>query len=333
MGNRTGPRRLLAVVLTLGSLVAVAPAAAASGVGLPPLPIVTPSAHTASAGGGTPLTGTFRASAGACSGGITGSWFRMLSPTGSPVSNNDSSCSDKTYTPLSPGSDGGLVSGSYQPDPSPAFDGTGNGLAHRIFQPTRFYGVEFAVATDPTDPQSGTAVKAPSISANGGTLSGDLRAFTVSWNNQHFNQGAPKPDGTSPGRTSGPTGTYDPSTGAYKLSWSSQIVGGPFNNFTGTWQIEGTFVPASTSSPAQASSVPVDTSSPPSTGSGQPGSATGTGAPTGTPTGQAAAGSGAAGASLPTTGGGLPLLPSGALLAAGLLVRRAARSRRVGRRS
>src|SRR5579884_1671576 len=142
MGNGTAWRRLLAVVLALGPLAVAAPAVAATPPGLPPLPILAPSARAAGAGGGTALTGTFRVSAGSCAGAVTGSWFRMLSPAGSPVSNNDSPCSDKTYTPLAPGSDGGLVTGSYQPDPSPAFDGTGNGLAHRIFQPAKFYGVE-----------------------------------------------------------------------------------------------------------------------------------------------------------------------------------------------
>ena len=31
----------------------------------------------------------------------------------------------------------------------------------------------------------------------------------------------------------------------YALDWSSQIVGGPFNNFTGTWRLTGTFRKAS----------------------------------------------------------------------------------------
>ena len=329
MGKRTTARRVLAVVCTLGPLLALAQTAAATGVGLPNPPLLSPPVHSASAGGGSPLTGTFRVSAGSCSGAITGTWFRMLSPTGSPVSNNDSPCSDKTYTPLSPGSDGGLVTGSYQPDPSPAFDGTGNGLARRIFQPAKFYGVEFAVATDSTDPQTGTAVTAPSISTSGGTLSGDLRAFTVSWNNQHFNQGAPKPDGTSPGKTSGPSGTYNPSTGYYKLTWSSQIVGGPFNNFTGTWQIEGTFAPSSTA-PATAASSPGSATSPSATPADQAGTAAGTDATAA----QAPADTGATGASLPRTGGTLPLWPAAGLIIAGLLARHASRSRwSPGRRS
>lgn len=297
---------------------ATAAAAHAAVVPLPGVPVLTPSAHSAGTGGGSQLVGTFHATAGKCSGGVSGSWFQMLSPTGSPVSNNDSTCSDKTYTPLAPGSDGGLVTGSYQADPSPAFDGAGNGLAHRIFQPTKFYGVEFAVATDPTDPQTGTAVGAPSISSSGGSLGGDLRAFTVSWNNQHFNQGSPKPDGTKPGKTSGPTGTYNPSTGAYKITWSSQIVGGPFNNFIGTWQLEGTFVPAASATPTPASSGPSGTSAPSATTSQQ--SNAGTGASS-----TAATADPASAAGLPVTGGGLPLLPTAGLLSAGLVARRASR--------
>ena len=317
--------RGLAALVGAGLVLVAAPAALAAapptGVVLPQIPGAAPTSHAASAGGGRPLTGTFRATAGSCSGGISGSWFRMLSPAGSPVTNSDSTCSDQSYTPLSPGGDGGLVTGGYQPDPSPAFDGTGNGLAHRIFQPTKFYGVEFSVATDPTDPQTGTGVSAPSVSAGGSTLSGDLRAFTVSWNNQHFNQGAPKPDGTSPGRTSGPTGTYDSATGAYKLTWSSQIVGGPFNNFTGTWQIEGTFVPASATPTASSVSSPAG-SSPGTTASPTP--SAGAGAGTGA-TDASASSNGSAAAALPTTGGDIPLLPAGALLSGGLLLRRLAR--------
>ena len=177
----------------------------------------------------------------------------MIQPGGNPsagpfVQNTDSSCADKTYTPLSPGSDGGLVTGGFQPQPDPPFDGTGGGKAGRIAAPTKFYGVNFATATNPTDPQTGTKVAAPSVTVDGGKLSGDVRAFAAAWNNQHFNQGAPKPDGSTPGTTSGPTGTYDAATGHYVLEWTSQIVGGPFNNFTGKWHLEGTFVPASSSS-------------------------------------------------------------------------------------
>ena len=37
------------------------------------------------------------------------------------------------------------------------------------------------------------------------------------------------------------TGTYDKKTGEYSFEWVSQIVGGPFDTFTGVWHFEGTF--------------------------------------------------------------------------------------------
>src|SRR3954467_14738003 len=128
------------------------------------------------------LVGTFRLTAGSCSGAaVSGSTFRMVLPSGNAggpfVSNNDSACGDHTYTLLAPGSDGGLVTGGRPPEPNPPFDGNGNALGGRITAPTRFYGVNFATSTNPTDPQTGTAVPEPSISAQDGKLTGDLRAF------------------------------------------------------------------------------------------------------------------------------------------------------------
>jgi hypothetical protein len=164
--------------------------------------------------------------------------------TGPFIANGSSGASDQTYTYLSPGTDGGLVTGGYQPEPSPAFDGLGNSLAARIISPTAFFGPNFSADTAAIDPQTATAVPAPAISDDGaGNLSGDLRAFGASWNNQEFNQGSPKPDGSFPGLTAGPTGTYNAVTGAYTLDWTSLIVGGPFNGFTGKWHLAGTFVP------------------------------------------------------------------------------------------
>jgi hypothetical protein len=40
------------------------------------------------------------------------------------------------------------------------------------------------------------------------------------------------------------TGTYNADTKAYTLDWTSQIIGGPFNNFSGHWHLEGTFEPS-----------------------------------------------------------------------------------------
>ncbi|MBV9665168.1 MAG: hypothetical protein JOZ37_14475, partial [Actinobacteria bacterium] len=209
------------------------------------------------AAAGTNLVGTFALTAGACpSGGATGTYFRMVQPSGTVangpfVSNGDSTCSDKTYTLLSPGSDGGVITGGYQAAPSPAFDGQGNSLANKIVVPAVFFGVRFGLSTDQTDRQTHTAVPPLSVQADGGKLTGDLRAWEATWNKQDFNQGAPKPDGSMPKLTTAPHGTYDASTGAFVLEWTSTISGGPFNDFTGSWHLAGTFRPAG-SAPASA---------------------------------------------------------------------------------
>ena len=192
---------------------------------------------------GTELIGLFRLKKGECAGGAvtTGTHFRMFDPGGGLVTNGSSPCGDKTFTPLTPGSDGGLSTSGYQPHPEPAFDGTGNGLNNKITQPEAFYGTRFSTATNAKDPQTGAAVAVPRITADGAKLGGDLRAFAAAWQPQHFNQGAPKPDGTTPGGTAAPSGTLNPATGAFSVDWKSHIVGGPFNNFTGQWHFEGTF--------------------------------------------------------------------------------------------
>lgn len=198
------------------------------------------------------LVGTFRITAGSCGSGATGSYFRMILPTGTLdgpwVENKDSACGDKTYTLFTPGTDGGLVTGSHQPAPNPGFDGNGNSLANRIIRPVAFFGVKFATSTNPTDLQTGSAVPAPSLRADGGRLTGDLSSFAATWNKQAFNQGAPKPGGATPGLTTAPTGTFDAATGAFSVTWTSTIVGGPFDKFTGQWHLEGTFVPAGSGS-------------------------------------------------------------------------------------
>jgi hypothetical protein len=114
-------------------------------------------------------------------------------------------------------------------------------LAAAIIQPTRFESIYFSVSTQRVDPQTGTRVPVPTIKVIGHKLSGNLSAFSASWNHQYFNQGSPKPNGTYPGHTTRVTGTYNPTTHRYTLQWRSQIVGGPFNSFTGEWHLTGTF--------------------------------------------------------------------------------------------
>ena len=216
--------------------------------------------------GATPLRGVFKLDAGrqAISGRLSGSWFRMLAAAdASPLPNGDSPFLDTTYTPLRPGSDGGLSTVAYQPPPSPAFarrnpDGspTGDALADRVTQPQTFFGVHFSIVSDATDPQTGQADPLPAIAVKDGKLSGQVTAWAAQWNGQSFNQGAPKPDGsyaglpgTTPaldrkGGTVALTGTYDAASGRYTLDWQSLIIGGPFDSYSGRWHLEGTFVPA-----------------------------------------------------------------------------------------
>lgn len=225
---------------------AIAPAALAQPLpSLPELPLPQPPASTQQQSG-TAISGLFALDAGKCAPTVSGTYFRMIVKTGSRysgpyVDNNDSPCTDRTYTPLRPGTDGGLSTSVHQPNPTAPFDGNGNGLAERITRPQKFFGVNFATATNSKDPQTGASVGPPQILRSGTKLSGDIRSFAAAWNSQHFNQGAPKPDGTTPGNTTAPTGTYDASTDRFSLEWASQIVGGPFDGFTGVWHFEGTF--------------------------------------------------------------------------------------------
>jgi hypothetical protein len=201
---------------------------------------------TSSAGDGTPLAGVLSIEAGQCTDAAVtaGSSFRMVQPGGSVkdgpfVVNGDSPCGDKTWTPLRPGVDGGLRLGAYQPQPANPFDAAGNAISNAIAEPQKWFAVAFGLATNERDPQTNKKTRLPTVVADGEKLSGDLSALAASWNGQHFNQGAPKPGGSMPGATSALTGTYDESTGAYTLTWTSQIVGGPFNNFTGVWRLSG----------------------------------------------------------------------------------------------
>jgi hypothetical protein len=205
-------------------------------------------APAAPAATAAPLVGLFRFTPGAYSRGVaTGSYIRLVLAGGTkekgPFFPNPSSTAT-TYTLLRPGSDGGLRTGTYQPAPSPAFSGSGDALANRIIAPQRFALIQYSVQTSPKDPQTGADVPAPSISVSpDGKLSGQLQAFAAQWNKQHFNVGSPKPDGSFPGLTTPVTGTYDAATKAYTLEWTSQIVGGAFNNFSAVWHFEGTFEP------------------------------------------------------------------------------------------
>ncbi|MGW4243237.1 hypothetical protein [Nocardia sp. NPDC004722] len=206
---------------------------------------------------------------------VRGTWFRMVQPGGTPengpyMPNGDSPAQGGSTTLLEPGTAGGLRVGGYQSEPKPGFT-QGNSLSASITKPTKFFAVEFGVSTNPVDPQTQREVPPPTVVNNDGKLTADFSAWAASWNDQEFNQGAPKPPEKQGAQVAGSeqiqkawdwvahqwfnrpkadaaqgpsaTGTYDPKTHAVTLQWTSLIVGGPFNGFTGVWHLEGTFEP------------------------------------------------------------------------------------------
>lgn len=182
--------------------------------------------------------------------GVTsGSSFRMVQPGGDLeegpfVDNGDSPCGDPTWTPLAAGRDGGLLLGEHQGPPDEPFAEDGHARAGAIIAPQAFFAVDFAVTTGAVDPQTELEVPVPQLEVDeAGDVTGQTTAWAVGWNRQFFNQGAPKPDGELPGMTSAPEGTYDPATGEITVSWTSAIVGGPFDGFTGLWHLEGRIEP------------------------------------------------------------------------------------------
>jgi hypothetical protein len=152
----------------------------------------------------------------------SGSYFRIAQPSGAYFPNPASTDSNTTYTLVTSGSGGGLRTGVVQKAPSPAFDAKGDSLAAAIIKPTSFTGIRFGLAT----------TSAPAISVKGSRLSGQIDGLVAEWNKQVFKQGNKV------------TGTYNAKTHHYVLTWSALIKGGPFNGFTGSWHLQGTFSPA-----------------------------------------------------------------------------------------
>lgn len=248
------------------------------GVGAAACSTTTTGQASTTSAGTHELVGLFRLTPGKAAGGqVTGSWFRMLQPggnarTGPYMINSDSPADGGQATLLAPGLSGGLRTGGYQSQPAPAFDAGGNSLADAIMTPTRFFGVRFSISTNKVDLQTKTDVAPPTVLVDDGKLTADLSAWAASWNNQDFNQGAPKPvtstQAKAPGQAqterawdwvarrwldaapkptvtgTGASGTFDAKTGAFVLEWTSLIVGGPFNGFTGLWHLEGVFQPS-----------------------------------------------------------------------------------------
>jgi hypothetical protein len=205
---------------------------------------------TSSAKGAVPLVGIFKVTGGGCNpatGVIAGSYFKLIFPggnvhTGYFFQNTSSRCFDKSFTTISPGTEGGLVTGGFQPGPHSAFTEEGDARANAIIRPVSFAAIALSLSTQATDPQTKKPVPAPVIENNGGKLSGNMEALSAEWRRTYFNQGSPKPGGLRPGLTRPVSGRYNVRTHAFTLNWTSKIVGGPFTGFIGQWHLAGTFI-------------------------------------------------------------------------------------------
>ncbi|MDL9937127.1 hypothetical protein QSJ18_10270 [Gordonia sp. ABSL1-1] len=225
------------------------------------------------------LVGLFRLTPGSATGStVTGTYFRMIQPGGTAdagpyMINANSPADGGRATILEPGTAGGLRTGGYQTQPTPAFGVDGDSLAASITKPTKFFAVEFSISTNPVDLQSRAQVAPPTVRVQDGKLIADLSSWSASWNRQDFNQGAPKPVSRTGAQAPGQqgarkawdwvagrwletapasqvagdsaVGTYDPDSKKFTLEWTSLIEGGPFNGFLGKWHLEGVFEPAS----------------------------------------------------------------------------------------
>jgi hypothetical protein len=198
------------------------------------------------------LVGTFRIAGGACNPAthaVSGSYFRLIYPkgnvhTGFFFQNTSSACFDKSYTTVTAGTQAGLVTGAFQPGPRPAFSRNGSARARSIIRPVSFAGVNLSLSTQSNDLQTRRSVPTPSITVSGSRVTGNLEAMSATWKWININQGSPKPGGGRPGLTSPVSGHYNQKTRRYSMTWTSQIVQGPFVGFIGEWHLEGVFVPS-----------------------------------------------------------------------------------------
>ncbi len=209
-------------------------------------------APRASASTSVSLVGTFRLTGGTCdpvSHVVSGSYFRLIFPHGNDANgpyfeNSTSYCVDKSYTTIDSGTAGGLATGTYQPGSGRRFTRDGDARSNVIIRPVAFAAVDLALSTQPIDLQTHRSVPAPTITDNGGKLTGNLSALSAAWRGTFINQGSPKPGGGYVRSTSPVRGVYNVQTRKFVLSWTSSISGGPFSGFTGYWRLTGRFYPA-----------------------------------------------------------------------------------------
>jgi hypothetical protein len=201
----------------------------------------------------TKLNGVFHIAAGVCPAGTgapTGSYLVVIAASANKaVKNSRSTCTNKGYTLLRPGTDGGLVTGEFQDITGVTFDRQGNSRADRIITPTRFDRLRLGFATNTRDEQDAAsgapAFPRPAAIVSGTALRVDLRSLVVSYGGNANTTCA-----TSFGLgcwelgSENATGTYNRTNGHYSISW---FAGESFTQKGDSIEVHlaGTFVPRS----------------------------------------------------------------------------------------
>jgi hypothetical protein len=208
------------------------------------------------------MAGTFRVDAGRCAlanATPTGSYLVVLNAGGGKsVTNPGGGCVNPNYTPLTPGRDGGVVLGDFQPNAQPTFDEQRNSLSDRIINPVAFGPYKLGMATDAHDEQNapgGTpAFPPPSAERQGRQLHADLRSITITYGG---------PAGTTCSTAFGvgcwnlgsrsAVGTYDPATKHFAVEWQLGETFAPAGDSL-IVHLEGTFIPSP--SPSKGNAAP-----------------------------------------------------------------------------
>jgi hypothetical protein len=166
----------------------------------------------------------------------TGSYLVVLNTNGSALDANSSGvCANKSFTLLSPGVDGGLTLGSFQPNPDPTFGPNRNSRANLIVAPVMFDGYRLGMATTARDEQN-SPTGPPIYPPPTGTVSGNhlyvsLPGLDMTWRglpNRTCANSVPPGFGCNDQGSRKASGTIDLAKNTYSLSWfsSSAFNGG-----------------------------------------------------------------------------------------------------------
>src|SRR3954451_20774676 len=135
------------------------------------------------------LVGLFKISAGHCSSSRakpTGSYLIVVAAAQArAVRNPRGGCANSDYTPLRPGTDGGLETGSFQGQPRPTFDANRNSTAGRLIAPAFFGRYRLGFATDTRDEQGAPGgappYPVPTALDSAVSLTVDLRSLVMTY--------------------------------------------------------------------------------------------------------------------------------------------------------